>query len=76
MDPKISGSDENPPGTLSRLIPQGRDAISIAEYLIILLVLVWMIVGRVEGVADWRFYLAFLCVTAILLTHVFQQRLS
>ncbi len=69
-------TDENDRGLLARLKPQGRDAISIVEYLIILLVLVWLIVGRDEELAEWRFYGAILCVVAILLAHAFQQRLG
>lgn len=69
-------TDGNDRGLLARLIPQGRDAISIVEYIIIVLVLVWLIVGRDEEIADWRFYGAILCVVAILLAHLFQQRLG
>jgi hypothetical protein len=56
------GSNEDSVGLLARLLPQGRDAVSIAVYLIILIVLILLVTNRVDGLPVWRFNTAILCV--------------
>ena len=68
-------SREDSDGLLARLLPQGRDAVSIVAYLIILFVLIVLVSNRVGGLPAWRFYSSILCVLGILLFHIFQPNI-
>jgi signal transduction histidine kinase len=63
-------------GIARRLLPQGRDAVSVVEYLIILAVLVLLVVNRVDDLPDWRFFTSIACVIGILLLHIYQDNLK